>query len=162
MSTFRGIVAMSQNRAIGKDNKLLWNFKSDLAFFKEKTWNGQVILGRKTWENMPSQWLPNRNLWIFSRENKYGWLQASNQNKYSPSTLAIVTDLTHLPQNDYWVAGGAEIYSLFLDKITEFYVTLIKEEYTEADKFMPEFEHLFSQKEVLQSFEKYDIVRYIK
>jgi dihydrofolate reductase len=162
MSTFKGIVAMSQNRAIGKGNELLWNFKDDLKHFKEKTWNGQVVLGRKTWEGMPSKWLRNRSLWIVTRENKYGWLQASTQNKYSPSTLNIVTDISHLPENNYWIAGGAEIYSLFLDKITEFYVTFIKEEYPEADKFMPEFEHLFSQKETLQSFEKYDIVKYIK
>ena len=33
------ICAMSDNRVIGKNNKLPWNIPEDLQFFKEKTLN---------------------------------------------------------------------------------------------------------------------------
>jgi dihydrofolate reductase len=31
------IVAMAKNRAIGKDNKLLWHISEDLKYFKKLT-----------------------------------------------------------------------------------------------------------------------------
>jgi dihydrofolate reductase len=46
------IVAASENNAIGKDNKLLWNLPIDLKFFKNTTWGMPVVMGRKTFEAM--------------------------------------------------------------------------------------------------------------
>jgi len=42
------IVAASTNNAIGKNNQLLWHLPNDLKFFKNTTWGGVVIMGRKT------------------------------------------------------------------------------------------------------------------
>jgi len=54
------IVARSKNHAIGKDNKLLWNLPTDMAWFKEKTKGKPIIMGRKTYESIGSKPLPNR------------------------------------------------------------------------------------------------------
>ncbi|MEP6610689.1 MAG: dihydrofolate reductase, partial [Mucilaginibacter sp.] len=53
------VVAISENRAIGKDNKLLWYLPNDLKHFKAVTSGHTVIMGRKTYESVGKP-LPNR------------------------------------------------------------------------------------------------------
>jgi dihydrofolate reductase len=49
---FKIIVAMARNRAIGKDNELLWNIKDDLKLFKSSTLNHTVLMGRKSFQSI--------------------------------------------------------------------------------------------------------------
>ena len=42
------IVAMAENRAIGKNNDLLWHLSSDLKRFKKLTTGHPVVMGRRT------------------------------------------------------------------------------------------------------------------
>jgi dihydrofolate reductase len=156
---FTGIVCMSRNRVIGQGDKLPWPAQeSDLSFFKEKTTNGHVIMGHKTWKGMGVPYLKNRALWVLTKTNNYGWLQMFNDKLQAQTNL--VTDLGHLPETDnYWVAGGRSIYELFLPRLTEFYVTILDKEY-EGDVIMPEFETKFSQNEIVKETERYKTYRY--
>lgn len=45
---------------IGYKGELSWKIKPDLEFFKRKTSGGTVIMGRRTWESIGSNPLPNR------------------------------------------------------------------------------------------------------
>ena len=42
------IVAVAENRVIGKKNRLPWHFSADLKHFKQLTMGMTVIMGRKT------------------------------------------------------------------------------------------------------------------
>jgi dihydrofolate reductase len=53
------VVAAAENNAIGKNNQLLWHLPNDLKFFKNITWAGVVIMGRKTFESVNKP-LPGR------------------------------------------------------------------------------------------------------
>ena len=53
------IVARAENRIIGKDNDLPWRLPGDLKWFKEKTLNRHIIMGRKSFESIPNP-LPKR------------------------------------------------------------------------------------------------------
>lgn len=53
------VVAAAENNAIGKNNQLLWHLPNDLKFFKNTTWAGVVIMGRKTIESVNKP-LPGR------------------------------------------------------------------------------------------------------
>ncbi|KPC99253.1 Dihydrofolate reductase [Geobacillus sp. BCO2] len=44
------IVAMDENRVIGKDNRLPWHLPADLAYFKRVTMGHTIVMGRKTFE----------------------------------------------------------------------------------------------------------------
>jgi len=65
------IVAMSQNRAIGKDNQLPWHISEDLKHFKKHTNGGIVIMGRKTFESMGAKPLPNRTNFVITTNLDY-------------------------------------------------------------------------------------------
>ncbi|MCA1746255.1 MAG: dihydrofolate reductase, partial [Bacteroidales bacterium] len=54
------IVAIAENNAIGKDNKLLWRLSDDLKRFKRLTTGHTVIMGRNTFLSLPNGALPNR------------------------------------------------------------------------------------------------------
>ena len=59
------IVATDNKLGIGKDNTIPWNIPADLKYFKEITTEGDrtniVIMGRKTWESIPSSYRPLSN-----------------------------------------------------------------------------------------------------
>src|ERR1700761_9254214 len=61
------VVAISENHAIGKDNKLLWYLPRDLKHFKEITSGHTVIMGRKTYDSVGKP-LPNRRNIIITRQ----------------------------------------------------------------------------------------------
>ncbi|MBE9519253.1 MAG: dihydrofolate reductase, partial [Bacteroidetes bacterium] len=54
------IVAIAENRAIGKDNKLLWHISGDLKRFKQLTTGHTLIMGRNTFLSLPNGALPRR------------------------------------------------------------------------------------------------------
>ena len=53
------VVAMAENRVIGKANRLPWHFSSDLKHFKQLTMGQTILMGRKTFESIGKP-LPGR------------------------------------------------------------------------------------------------------
>src|ERR1700748_3759149 len=62
------IVAISENHAIGKDNKLLGHLPADLKHFKDITSGHTIIMGRKTFDSVGKP-LPKRRNIIVTRQN---------------------------------------------------------------------------------------------
>jgi dihydrofolate reductase len=153
-----GIIALAKNRVIGKNNDLPWGrtYKEDLKFFKEKTTGGHVIMGRKTYDGMGVPHLRNRTLWVLTRENKYGWIQLFNDQIGAQTN--IVTNTSHLPDLDYFVAGGLTVYQELMPKIDEFFVTYLNQEY-EGDAIMPAFEEHFQNSESVLVTPEFEIKR---
>jgi len=60
------IWAQDENGGIGKNGLLPWHISEDLKNFKKITLNLPIIMGRKTWDSLPSKPLPNRRNIIFS------------------------------------------------------------------------------------------------
>ena len=67
------IAAVARNRAIGKDNRLLWHLPEDMRHFREITRGKPLIMGRKTWESLPEKFrpLPGRLNVVVSRDPLY-------------------------------------------------------------------------------------------
>ena len=62
------IVACDKNLGIGKNNDLPWKLKQEMNFFKETTLSlkiykkkNVVIMGRNTWESIPTKYKPLRD-----------------------------------------------------------------------------------------------------
>ena len=60
------LAAASENNVLGKDNALIWHLGDDTAFFKKKTLEHAVIMGRKTFDSMGKP-LPKRRNIVISR-----------------------------------------------------------------------------------------------
>lgn len=64
------IVALTQNRVIGRDNAMPWRLKADLARFKALTLAHPILMGRKTWESLGRP-LPGRRNLVVTRDPDY-------------------------------------------------------------------------------------------
>lgn len=158
-------MAMSENRCIGKENKIPWYVPNDFKWFKEFTIGGTLIVGKNTFDTLPL--LKNRECLVLVKEDK---IMAANPNQYLVNNnsmtgqLITMSDLESYSQfkRDYLiVAGGAKTYIKLLPYITEFYVTHVNGNY-DGDTFMPEFEHTFTNQEVVKQFDLHKVIKYTK
>lgn len=142
------VVAISQNRAIGKDNQLLWHLPEDLKHFKRITSGHSVIMGRKTYESIGKP-LPNRRNIIVSRQSDYQVVGTE-----TASSLAHAFKLCE-NEKEVFIIGGAEIYKQSLPYADKIYLTLVEAE-MDADTFFPSLNDQEWQQTVLDSFEQDD------
>ena len=162
----KAIIAMAQNRVIGKNGGLPWpSIPNDFRWFKEFTMGNTLIVGKNTFDTLPL--LKNRECLVLVKEDK---IMVTNPNQYLVNNnsmtgqLITMTDIELYSQfrKDYLiVAGGAKTYVKLLPYITEFYVTHVNGNY-DGDTFMPEFEHLFTNKEVVKEFDRHKVIMYTK
>lgn len=131
------IVAVSKNGAIGKDNKLLFNIKEDLEFFKKTTIGKPIIMGRKTFESLPCI-LKEREHIVLTKDDSFRI--EDNRVKIVNSVedaLKIVSSY-----DEAFVIGGGTVYSQFLQEghVDTIYLTKINRPVEDADTFFPEEE----------------------
>lgn len=124
------IAAMAENRALGKDNQLLWHLPDDFKRFKQLTSGHYIIMGRKTFESLPGK-LPNRTHIIVSRQMGYQVDDCLTVNSLEEA-------LRQVPQDqDIFIIGGGEIYTQALPIADVVELTRVHTE-VEADTFFPE------------------------
>lgn len=125
------IVAIAQNRAIGKDGNLIWHLSADLKHFKSVTMGKTVIMGYNTYLSLPQhKALPGRrNIIISSRLNE------------APDGFELVHSipeaLKHVEDHEeVFIMGGGSIYEQMLPLADRLYITRIEKSY-EADTYFP-------------------------
>ncbi len=138
------IIAMSENRVIGKDNQLPWHLPADLKFFKEKTNNHIILMGRKTFESIKKP-LPNRYHIVITRAppttNLFLEYKNNNPVVYVESidkALLHSQSLTKQWGEEVFLIGGGEIFKQSIAIIDTIYLTVIHKN-IEGDVFYPEF-----------------------
>lgn len=124
------ICATSKNWVIGKDQKIPWNFKSDMSYFKKLTMNHIVVFGRKTFESIGKE-LEGRKIFVLTRNRSYS--PENSSVIHSPSDI-----LNNFLKNKEkcFIGGGGEIYNLFIDYARLIYLTIIDKEF-DGDTFFP-------------------------
>lgn len=134
------ILAMSENRVIGKDNRLPWHLPADLQHFKEITMGKPIIMGRRTYESIGKP-LPGRCNVIVSADTTF---QACG----CVVARSIETALSAVSySNEVMVIGGALIFQQMLPLIQRLYLTVIHHVFN-GDTFFPELNMLeWQQKE---------------
>jgi len=178
----KAIVAMSSNRSIGKNGGLPWpSIREDFKWFKEFTMGKNLVVGHSTFMTLPP--LKGRDIYFISRpkaetpddvpKGDYGYHCNSHGTIgkrlcYYQEVIhgGVVVDIlsgheSHWKIEDPIIAGGAKIYELFLPYITELYVTHVNGNY-DGDTFMPPFEDLFTNKEVVKEFDLHKVIKYSK
>lgn len=104
------VVAMDQQRCIGKGNDLPWHISADLQHFKAITQGGVVVMGRKTLESM-GRTLPKRVNWVITRDSN--WLFEGTKVAYSIDealTQAVADVASSEKPTSLFIIGGGEIF----------------------------------------------------
>ena len=127
------IAAVARNRAIGKDNQLLWHLPEDMKHFRETTCGKPVVMGRKTWESLPEKFrpLPGRQNIVVSRDPAYKAHGADLAGSLE-GALALAGGA-----EEVFVIGGEQLYRAALPFADRLYLTEVELE-PEADAFFPE------------------------
>ena len=132
------VVARADNGVIGNKGRLPWRLRSDMHHFRSVTMGKPMIMGRKTFESLPGL-LDGRQHIVLTRDPSWraeGAVVVQNVDE----ALAVAGGVPEVT-----VIGGAEIYSLFLDRADKVWLTKVHAE-PEGDTFLPEFsEHFWRQ-----------------
>ena len=128
------IFARASNGVIGVGNTLPWHLPEDMAHFKRNTLGCPVIMGRKTWDSLPSKFrpLPGRLNLVVTRQPDWMATGAVVVHSLEAACAACPSDSTA------WVIGGAEIYAQALPLADTALVTDIEASY-EGNAFAPQF-----------------------
>jgi len=143
---------------IGYQNKLPWKLKSDLAYFKNKTLNKTILMGRKTFESIGRP-LPQRKNIVLTHQKKLleGLLTTHADNPAMVSeknikseNISIETQIEAIlkienaaPNEEIFIIGGEQIYKLFLPYAKRLYLTRVYIHPTEilkGDAYFPKID----------------------
>ena len=134
-----GPVARARNGVIGKDGKLPWRLKSDLALFKQVTMFKPVIMGRKTWDSLPFKPLPGRLNVVLSKDGSFEPNDAVVCESFGEALEIAREQAAEDGAEEVCVIGGAALYALALPRAHRIYLTEVDAE-PEGDVTMPAFD----------------------
>ena len=126
------IAAVDQNLAIGKDGGIPWDIKEDLKFFREKTRNSAIIMGRATFDSIGRP-LPNRKNIVMTR---------SPQDREGVTEVTSVEDAideAKIFSQTINIIGGEYIYKEFLPIATKLIITEVGLNINSPDAYFPEW-----------------------
>lgn len=125
-------IAMSKNRVIGVNNKLPWHLSDDLKNFKKITLNKTILMGRKTFESMGSNPLPNRKNIIVSKT-----LPSSSNYLVVRNLEEGILKAKELEEKELVIIGGGEIFKEAISLVDDLHLTVVDAE-IEGDIYFPE------------------------
>lgn len=128
------VVAMAQNRTIGRDGDLPWRLPADLKHFKAVTMGKPIVMGRKTYDSIGRP-LPGRLNVVITRSTTY-----------TPDGVTVVHSLEDALEaarasgaEETCIVGGAEIYRLALPMTSRLELTEVHE-HVDGDTHFPAFD----------------------
>lgn len=149
---WKAIVAMAENRAIGRKGFVPWNIPEDLKFLKETTRGGVFVMGRTTFESCGKP-LPYAHHTIV--------VSSTMQPRSDVDVVRDIAEIENYPTDrTLWSFGGPRIYAAMLPRVDDLFVTHVHQVIEDGDSFMPPFEDSFTLVETLQETDRFHICRY--
>lgn len=128
------IAAVARNRAIGKDNKLIYWLPDDLKRFKALTTGHTIVMGRKTFESLPKGALPNRRNVVLSGNPSLSLEGCECFTSLKDAISSCGKD------EDVYIIGGASVYEQALGMADRLCLTEIDDTPEDADAFFPKYD----------------------
>jgi len=124
------IWAQAANGVIGRDGALPWRLPEDLARFRALTIGATVLMGRATWDSLPTTMrpLPGRRNLVLTRQPDWSAAGATTVHSLDAGISEVDGDL--------WVIGGSQIYAAALGYARRAVVTELQESF-EGDTHAP-------------------------
>ena len=157
------IAAVSENSVIGKDGDIPWRIKRDLERFSEVTKGSKVIMGRKTYESIPSKHrpLPGRDNLVLSR---------TMNSENGISVFKSIDDiLEYVGDSKAYVIGGENVYRDFIPYSNELDITRVHR-IVNGDTFFPAIDKSiwnlvseeFAEEFGKDYYESFSFLRYVR
>ena len=127
------IVAVDKDWGIGFEGQLLEHLPPDMKYFKELTTNHTIMMGRKTWNSLPSHPLPNRVNIVITHTGH----QDSEMTSFMSMENAISRIQNWYDDEELFIIGGGEIYKQLLPYCDRVYVTKIEKSHKDVDTYFP-------------------------
>ena len=133
------VVATDKNDVIGIGDKIPWYSQEDFKYFKKQTEGCVCIMGRKTYDTLPS------NMKVLDREFVVITRDTNKQSRNEIPVTFISDPETAFAFNTNFknivVIGGAEIYKHFIGKVDRIIRTLVHVETLKSNDIvqMPKF-----------------------
>ena len=129
------VVAMDENRLIGRDGGLPWRLPDDMRWFRGHTVGKPCIMGRKTYESLPDRFrpLPDRTNIVLTRDRDYAAPGATVVNSLAEA-LAAAGDAPEI-----MIVGGGQLFSELMPTADRLYLTLVGANES-GDVYFPSFE----------------------
>ena len=162
------VVAYDENRGIGYNNDLPWSpISEDWKHFKATTQNKTVIMGKNTWESLPFKPLSNRTNMVISRQHPDKFVVSLDKNDKPVHVFlasSLETAIEQTPNNkEIFIIGGGYLYkyALEMNLVDRIIASEIFGTY-QADTFFPEINLDQWDYELIDVFDKFQIIQYQK
>jgi dihydrofolate reductase len=113
------VAAVACGGVIGKGDSIPWHLPEDLAFFRDLTTGHAVVMGRRTWDSIPTRFrpLPGRRNVVVTRDP--AWRAEGAERATSlDDALGLLSGTGRV-----FVIGGAEIFAAALPLADELVLT---------------------------------------
>ena len=131
----------SGNRAIGKNNRLIYHIPEDLKRFRRITSGHVVIMGRKTFEAIGHP-LENRTNIIITRDPDYfveGAIVVHSLDEALQKAQAFGSEAqARRGDDEIFIIGGGQVYQEAIKMADKLYLTIV-EGSPQADTFFPPY-----------------------
>jgi len=124
----------SENRALGKDNQLIYKIPEDQKRFRELTTGHVIIMGRKTFESIGRP-LPNRmNIVVTSHPE-----DLKGKGVFVAGNIKEALDMAEEKEKrEIFIIGGGKIYEETIWRADKLYLTIVYDN-PDADTYFPDY-----------------------
>lgn len=126
------IAVVDNNMGIGQGGDQLVYISADLKRFKALTTGHTIVMGRKTSEALPKGMLAKRRNIVMSRR-KDGWPEGMIVASSADEVMELCKD-----EDEVFIIGGGQIYSLFMPYAHKLYLTHINHSFNDVDTHFPQ------------------------
>ena len=123
------IWAMTKEGIIGINNKLPWNIKSEMQYFKDITINKTLLMGAKTFESIGKPLKNRYNIIVSNHPYRYQQFIYNNNLIVTNDIQGTLVKYQGNKDKDICVIGGAQIYQQTWEFADYLYVSIIKNSY---------------------------------
>ena len=135
----RIVAAIGRRGELGRDNRLLFRLKADMANFRRVTAKTPLIMGRKTWESLPKRPIPGRPNIVATRNLEFLAAGAFVYSSLPPALAAAKAMAAASGMPEVAIIGGVAIFEEGLKVATHMTLTEVDAE-ADADVFFPAFD----------------------
>jgi dihydrofolate reductase len=132
------VVAMADNRAIGRGGGLPWHLSSDMRYFRKVTMGKPILMGRRTFDSLPRV-LDGRLNIVLTRDEAFAAPGAVVAHDVAEALDVARREAKRTGAGEIMVIGGADLFRALLPQADRIYLTEVKAA-PDADTWFPEFD----------------------